>query len=107
MWGGVEGQILMMIEHFRGLVLIVETFDQALTSAIFEAQVGKSPNVTQSNNFPNYCQNELHLVGPLASLMTLCRFIIQTVAICHQIIFWIACWLHLDIQLLGNNDRVF
>lgn len=53
------------------IILIVETFNQALTSSIFEAQIGKSPNISQTNNFSDYCQKELALVGPLASLIAL------------------------------------
>lgn len=87
---------VLLSHSLFSLFCIVETFNQALTSSIFEAQIRKSPNIAQANNFSDYCQNELHLVGPLASVITLYWSMIWIVVICHQVLLLVTCWLHLD-----------
>lgn len=82
------------IFFFTFIILVVEMVNQALTSSIFEAQIGKSPNISQTNNSSDYWQNELALVGPLASFIVLWWSTVSTGVIFHQILLLIFCLLH-------------
>lgn len=42
-----------------------------LTSSIFEAQIGKSPNIAQTNDLSGNCEDELPFVCPLPSIARL------------------------------------
>ncbi len=51
---------------------LMSTFnDHVLTSSILEAQIGKSPNIAQTNYLSSNCQKEFSFVGPLPSLVRL------------------------------------
>lgn len=65
-----------------------------LTASVFEAQIGKPPNVAEANNFSSYGQNELPLVGPLSSPLMHWWGILGTTVL-HDAL-WLAFGLHLN-----------
>lgn len=71
-------------------------FLYCLTSSIFETQIWKSPDVSQTDDFSDYCQDELLFVGPLTSAATLWGELSWDDVIFHLFLLWI-CWkLHSD-----------
>jgi hypothetical protein len=44
-----------------------EVRDEESTTAVFIAEVGKAPNISEANTTSSYCQNELALLVPFLS----------------------------------------
>ena len=62
-----------------------------LTSATFVTEIGKSPNVSQTNRVAYACQHKLHFVFPMRSfrLSVLFAIVVVETRTCRQIVL---CW---------------
>lgn len=75
-----------------------------LTSSMLEAQIGKPPNISKSNDLSSHGEDELHVVRPFASrLDTLLRNPFTGPSVCFFSHGHSVCWIH----NLINIRRIF